>query len=238
MAMKEEVLAVIDMAPSTYNGEDELTKSVSTVEAQANAVVVKNDIDYQAAAEFGRMLKKKSAEVSEFFKPLKDAAHKTHKQICDREKAMLKPIAAAEKVVKAAMGKYAMEKLIEQQRIEEQLRRQAQEESDRLLEQAAALESSGNAQQANAMFANAQMVDAAARNIALERNAPKADGISTTTDWQIVSIDAAQVPVDVSGYVIRPVDESAVMKLIRASKGKVNIPGIKYEAIAKVAIRK
>lgn len=238
MAMKEEVLAVIDMAPSTYNGEDELTKSVSTVEAQANAVVVKNDIDYQAAAEFGRMLKKKSAEVSEFFKPLKDAAHKTHKQICDREKAMLKPIVAAEKVVKAAMGKYAMEKLMEQQRIEEQLRRDAQAESDRLLAQAAALESSGNAQQANAMFANAQMADAAARNIALERKAPKADGISTTTDWQIVSIDAAQVPVDVAGCVIRPVDESAVMKLIRASKGKVNIPGIKYEAIAKVAIRK
>lgn len=238
MAMKEEVLAVIDMAPSTYNGEDELTKSVSTVEAQANAVVVKNDIDYQAAAEFGRMLKKKSAEVSEFFKPLKDAAHKTHKQICDREKAMLKPIAAAEKVVKAAMGKYAMEKLMEQQRLEEQLRRQAQEESDRLLAQAAALESSGKAQQANAMFANAQMADAAARSIALERKAPKADGISTTTDWQIVSIDAAQVPVDVAGCVIRPVDESAVMKLIRASKGTVNIPGIKYQAIAKVAIRK
>ena len=238
MAMKEEVLAVIDLAPSTYNGEDELTRSVSAVEAQANAVVVTNDIEYQEAAEFGRMLKKKSAEVTEFFKPLKDAAHKTHKQICDREKAMLKPITAAEKVLKAAMGKYAMEKLMEQQRLEEQLRQQAQAESDRLLEQAAALESSGDTRQANVMFNNAQMADAAARNIALERNAPKANGISTTTDWQIVSVDASQVPVDLNGYVIRPVDESAVLKLIRASKGKVNIPGIKYQAIAKVAIRK
>ena len=238
MAMKEEVLAVIDLAPSTYNGEDELTRSVSAVEAQANAVIVTNDIEYQEAAEFGRMLKKKSAEVTEFFKPLKDAAHKTHKQICDREKAMLKPITAAEKVLKAAMGKYAMEKLMEQQRLEEQLRQQAQAESDRLLEQAAALESSGDTRQANVMFNNAQMADAAARNIALERNAPKANGISTTTDWQIVSVDASQVPVDLNGYVIRPVDESAVLKLIRASKGKVNIPGIKYQAIAKVAIRK
>ena len=238
MAMKEEVLAVIDLAPSTYNGEDELTRSVSAVEAQANAVIVTNDIEYQEAAEFGRMLKKKSAEVTEFFKPLKDAAHKTHKQICDREKAMLKPITAAEKVLKAAMGKYAMEKLMEQQRLEEQLRQQAQAESDRLLEQAAALESSGDTRQANVMFTNAQMADAAARNIALERNAPKANGISTTTDWQIVSVDASQVPVDLNGYVIRPVDESAVLKLIRASKGKVNIPGIKYQAIAKVAIRK
>lgn len=238
MAIKEEVLAVIDMAPSTYNGEDELTRSVSTVEAQANAVIVTNDVEYQEAAEFGRMLKKKSAEVTEFFKPIKDAAHKTHKQICDREKAMLKPIAAAEKAIKAAMGKYATAKLIEQQQLEAQLRQQAQAESDRLLEQAAALESSGDTRQANVMFTNAQMADAAARNISLERNAPKAGGVSTTTDWVIINIDAAQVPVDINGCVIRPVDEAAVMRLIRAFKGKVVIPGIKYEAIAKVAIRK
>ena len=238
MAMKEEVLAVIDMAPSTYNGEDELTRSVSAVEAKANAVVVSNDIEYQEAAEFGRMLKQKSSEVTEFFKPLKYAAHKTHNQICDREKAMLKPIAAAEKAIKAAMGRYVTDKLIEQQRLEQQLRQQAQAESDRLLAEAAALESNGDTRQANVMFTNAQMADAAARNISLERNAPKAGGVSTTTDWQIISIDAAQVPVDINGCVIRPVDESAVMRLIRASKGKVNIPGIKYQAIAKVAIRK
>ena len=130
------------------------------------------------------------------------------------------------------------EKLMEQQRIEAQLRQQAQAESDRLLEQAAALESAGDTRQANVMFTNAQMADAAARGIALERNAPKANGISTTTDWQIIGIDAAQVPVDINGCVIRPVDEAAVMRLIRASKGKVIIPGIKYQAIAKVAIRK
>ena len=238
MAIKEEVLAVIDVAPSTYNGEDELTRSVSAVEAKAHAVVVTNDKEYQEAAEFGRLLKKKSAEVTEFFKPLKDAAHKTHKQICDRERAMLKPISAAEKAIKAAMGKYATDKLMEQQRLEAQLRQQAQAESDRLLAQAAELESAGNVQQANAMFTNAQMADAAARNIALERSAPKAGGISTTTDWQIIGIDAAQVPVDINGCVIRPVDEAAIMRLIRASKGKVIIPGIKYQAIAKVAIRK
>lgn len=238
MAMKEEVLAVIDMTPNTYNGEDELTRSVSAVEAKANAIVVTNDIEYQKAAEFGRLLKGKSAEVTEFFKPLKDAAHKAHKQICDREKAMLKPISAAEKAVKAAMGKYATEKLMEQQRLEAQLRQQAQEESDRLLEQAAALESAGDTRQASVMFTNAQMADAAARSIALERSAPKAGGISTTTDWQIIGIDAAQVPIDINGCVIRPVDEAAVMRLIRASKGKVIIPGVKYQAIAKVAIRK
>lgn len=238
MAMKEEVLAVIDMAPNTYSGEDELTQSVSAVEAKANAVVVTNDNEYQEAAEFGRMLNQKSAEVHEFFKPLKDAAHKTHKQICDREKTMLKPIAAAEKAIKAAMAKYATDKLGQQRQLEAQLRRQALEESDKLLAQAAALESAGNVVQASALFANAQMADAASRSIALERNAPKADGVSTTTDWVITSIDEAQVPVNAAGVVIRPVDEAAVLKLIRASKGKVEIPGIRYQAIVKVAIRK
>lgn len=238
MAMKEEVLAVIDMAPNTYNGEDELTRSVTAVEAKANAVVVTNDLEYQEAAEFGRMLKQKAADVHEFFKPLKDAAHKTHKQICDREKTMLKPIAAAEKVIKAAMVKYATDKLGAQRELEAQLRQQAQAESDRLLEQAAALESAGNVVQASALFTNAQMADAAARSIALERNAPKADGVSTTTDWVITSIDAANVPVSAAGVVIRPVDEAAVLRLIRASKGKVKIPGIEYQAIVKVAIRK
>lgn len=238
MAMKEEVLAVIDMAPNTYNGEDELTKSVSAVEAKASEIAVTNDMEYQEAAEFGRMLKRKSAEVTEFFKPLKDAAHKTHKQICDREKSMLKPIAAAEKALKAAMAKYATDKLGAQRQLEAQLRQQAQAESDRLLAQAAEFESAGNVVQASAMFKNAQMADAAARSIALERSAPKADGVATTTDWIITSIDEARVPVNASGVVIRPVDEAAVLRLIRASKGKVIIPGIKYQAIAKVAIRK
>ena len=238
MAMREEVLAVIDSGPGSYNGEDELTQSISLVEAEANAVVVTNDTEYQEAAAFGRMLKTKAAEVTEFFKPLKDAAHKTHKQICDREKAMLKPISAAEKAVKAAMGKYAMEKQEKQQRLEEQLRQMAQAESDKLLAKAAELEDAGNAQMANAMLANAQMADASSRSISLERNIPKTKGVSTTTDWQIVAIDEAQVPADVAGYVIRPVDEAAVLRLIRASKGKVNIPGIKYQAITKIAIRK
>ena len=238
MAMKEEVLAVIDMAPNTYNGEDELTRSVTAVEAKANAVAVTNDMEYQEAAEFGRMLKQKAADVHEFFKPLKDAAHKTHKQICDREKKMLKPIAAAENTIKAAMAKYATEKLGQQRQLEAQLRQQAMEESDRLLAQAAELESTGNVVEASAMFRNAQMADTAARSIALERSAPKAAGVTTTTDWVITSIDAAKVPVNTAGVVIRPVDEAAVMRLIRASKGKVEIPGIKYTAIAKVAIRK
>ncbi len=44
----------------------------------------------------------------------------------------------------------------------------------------------------------------------------------------ITSIDLDKVPVTALGVLIRPVDERAVMKLIRDSHGTVNIPGITY----------
>lgn len=55
------------------------------------------------------MLKQKAAEVTEFFKPMKDTAYKAHKAICDREKEMLTPLRNAEKTLKKTMGDYAME---------------------------------------------------------------------------------------------------------------------------------
>lgn len=42
----------------------------------------------------------------------------------------------------------------------------------------------------------------------------------------------------VAGVEIRPVDRSAVMRLIRATKGQVHIPGVVYKEVAKVAFRK
>ena len=64
---------------------------------------------------------------------------------------------------------------------------------------------------------------------------PKAKGVSASKDWEIVSIDSKDVPLAVSGVEIRPVDVAAVMRLIRASKGTIQIPGIVYRAVAKMS---
>ena len=115
----ETVVAVLPKSSSVSPREEELESEVSEIEAMALAVSVQNDEEYEAAGKFGVMLKKKAAEVTEFFKPLKDSAYKAHKAICDREKEMLTPLRKAEMTLKKTMGDYAME--------QERKRREAEE---------------------------------------------------------------------------------------------------------------
>ena len=169
---------------------------------------------------------------------MKKAAHEAHKQICDREKLMLEPLKKAEKIVKKTMGDYAMRK--EQERIaaEEAARKLAQEEADRKLQAAISAEEEGDEIAAEMAMLDAEIADRAARSVVIEDESPKAKGVSYQKDWQIVAISPGNVPVEVNGVVIRPVDEAAVLKLIRASKGTIKIPGVAYEEIAKMSFRR
>lgn len=237
MKRKEEVLAVIDQ-PNRAEGEVELSQAVSEVERQAQSMVIQSDDQYKKAAEFGRTLKQKSAEVVEFFKPMKKAAHDAHKQICDREKTMLTPIANAEKLLKRAMGAYDLMKMQKAREEEQRLRAIAQAEEERLLAEAIRMEEQGEKEMADENFENAQFVADSARSISVQAEAIKAAGVSSTTDWEIASIAPGMVPVEFMGQVIRPVDEKAVLKLIRAHKGNIEIPGIQFKAVQKISFRK
>ena len=119
----ETVVAVLPKSGSVSPREEELESEVSEIEAMALAVSVQNDEEYEAAGKFGVMLKKKAAEVTEFFKPLKDSAYKAHKAICDREKEMLTPLRKAEMTLKKTMGDYAMEQERKRREAEEAARR-------------------------------------------------------------------------------------------------------------------
>ena len=124
--------------------EQQLNREVTDIEFQAESMVILNDEDYTAAGEFGRLLKQKAAEVTSFFKPMKDSAHQAHKAICDREKAMLKPLKNAEAVVKKAMSDYFTEQERKRQEAEAAARRAAEAERERKLQEAAELESAGD----------------------------------------------------------------------------------------------
>ena len=104
--VKETVVAVLPATQS--NGEKELSMSVTAIEFHAESIIIETDNDYKAAAEFGSSLKRKAAEVTAFFKPRKEAANKAHKEVCDREKAMLTPLRNAEKILKDTMGRYSI----------------------------------------------------------------------------------------------------------------------------------
>jgi len=234
--LNEKVIAVL---PDTRAaGERELIRSVTVIEGQAENINIFDDSGYQAAAEFGRELKRKSAEVKAFFKPMKEAANKTHREICQRENDMLAPLKNAEAILKREMGRYRLEQEQRRAEMERQLRQAAQAEAERKLAEAIAAEEHGDYEKSEAALLDAQIIDTASRSASLQIEPPKAVGTNVSKDWEIVSVDEALVPVAVAGIPIRPVDKAAVMRLIRSSKGTVQIPGITYRETVKMSFRK
>ena len=232
----ETVVAVLDN--SHCEVEDGLAEQVTAIEYKAESLVVASDKEYAEAGAFGRMLKEKMAEVTEFFAPMKKTAHEAHKQICDREKKMLSPLKKAEAIIKKSMGEYALKKEEARKKAEEEARRLAREEADRKLAECIAAEKAGDEKTARVAIIDAQMADEAARSITIDSGKPTAEGVSTYVDWEIETVDEETVPVAISGITIRPVDTGAVMRLIRASKGEIVIPGIKYKKVMKTSFRR
>lgn len=236
MNQKESIVAVMpELEPVD---EQQLTQEVTDIEFRAESFVIQTPEDYEAAGEFGKMLKQKAAEVTGFFKPMKDSAYQAHKAVCDREKAMLTPLKNAEKIVKKTMGDYLMEQERIRREAEEAARRAAEEERERKLKEAMALEAAGDKEGAEAAVEEAVVMDEATGYSVPAPVKPKVSGVSTSKDWEITGIDTAKVPVNFNGMELRPVDQAAVMRLIRASKGSIAIPGIAYREVAKMSFRR
>lgn len=229
----------VAVVPDTTKAEEEkLTEQVVSIEGYAGNLVIQDDADYEKAGQFGRELKKKVSEVTNFFKPMKDSAYKAHKEVCDREKAMIAPLRNAEKALKKAMGVYSMKKEEERKAQEKALREAAQREADRKLQEAIDLEKAGKAEEAAEALTEAEVMDTATQYVVPTVAEQKVTGVSTSRDWEIVSIDDSKVPVTLAGTMIRPVDTAAVMRLIRASKGEIQIPGVKFQETKKISFRR
>ena len=219
--VNETVMSVI--GNPTAIDENSLKTETVSLEVRADALKVTNDEEYQDAAEF--------------LKTLKDAAHKAHKEVCDREKLMLDPLTKAESVIKKAVGEYLAEQERKRKAAEERARQAAKAEADRLLAEAAALENEGKTEEATAAMEEAEIIDGATVAVPVASTA-KVKGVSSSKDWEIVGINDAKVPVAIAGTVIRPVDNKAIMRLIRASKGTIQIPGVTYKEVMKISARR
>lgn len=236
--MKQAETLVAQVPQTAPEDEQQLNREVTDIEFQAESLVILNDDDYTDAGEFGKLLKQKAAEVTSFFKPMKDNAYQTHKAICDREKAMLTPLKNAEKAVKKAMGDYFEEQDRKRQEAEKSARRAAEAERERKLQEAAELESAGDKDGAESAMSEALVMDDAARYTVAAPAKPKVSGVSASKDWEITGIDPKTVPMSMAGVELRPVDTAAVMRLIRASKGTIEIPGVTYKQVAKMSFRR
>jgi hypothetical protein len=95
-----------------------------------NGLVVHNQQDYNAAAEFLRDLKTKQKEVEAALEPQCKAAYVAWQTANDQKKKYLSPFTQAEVLVKSLMSNYQMQ----QRQLEEEAYRKAQEEARKLEE--------------------------------------------------------------------------------------------------------
>lgn len=218
--------------------EKELDNEASLVEQQALSVVIHNEDDYKAACEVTKTVKAMQKKVTDYWEPMRVSTKDAYDSVLAHKKEMLAPLESAEKILKGKISDYVIEQERKQREAEAEARRLAQEAAEKSLSEAVAAENSGDAETAEYAMTEAEMMsELATSGMSTQVQKPKADGVSTSRTWKITSIDEEKVPIDINGAIIRPVDKSAIMALIKATKGKIKIPGVKYEESVTVSVR-
>lgn len=221
----------------TKEEENKLGRQVSLIEQKAESVVVDSDDGFAYAGELTKQVKQMQSKVTDYWEPMRKSTYDAYKSVTDHKKEMLDPLASAEKILKKKMGAYTMQKERERREREEELRRQAEAEMNRKLEEAAKAESQGDAFGAEMAMTEAEVMENVATTAVIKPSAPVMKGVSTSKTWKITKVDSATVPTHVQGVEIRPVDEKAVLRLIKATKGAIKIPGITFEEDVTISVR-
>lgn len=171
--------------------------------------------------------------VTDFFKPMKDAAHKAHKAVCDKENETLKPLEAGSAILVKSIVSY--EKACEEKRkaeedrlrIEQQAQAdlEAKQESERLaLDDAIALEEVGDIAGAEAVFANpAPIVRNYVPPPVVPSSVQRVAGIVGKTTWKARITNPNLVPRE---WMV--IDLAALDKHAQNRKEMAVVPGVEF----------
>lgn len=219
------------------NKETLLNEEVSVVESRAAAMMILSDDDFQNASALTKDVKAVQKRVDAYWEPMRESAYTTYKNITDHKKAMLDPLKKAETILKKKMSDYLIEKEKRRKAEEERLRELARKEVEKKLEEAADAEAQGDMASSEYALVEAEVMDDMVATVSVGKTATKADGIIQKKAWKITGIDLSQLPTEFGGVLIRPADESAIMGLIKASKGAISIPGVMFEETVQISVK-
>ena len=164
-------------------------------------------------------------EVRKVFEPMKKKAYAAYKEILNQYKKVEAPIIEAEKYCDRLLAEW----FAEQRRIREEAERKRleairkqKEEEERKLREALEAENAGKKEEAEKIIN--QVIEAKPSEVKTPEK-PKLKGVYSRIDYDFEIVDVTKIPRE---YMIP--DETLIRKVIRASKGKVVIPGIKVIA--------
>lgn len=190
-----------------------------------NEITINNEEENQEAGTFLKQIKPIIKQIKEYWKPLKESAKKAHSELCAKEKEMLQPLEEAETKIKAKMSLYIMEQEEKAKREQEALRKAQSDEALKQLEEAERLKAEGKDLEAQIQEEMAYVMDEV--KTVVEPTIKKQEGISYMTDYEVEIVDSNIVPIYINGMEIRPIDLQAVKRLVKVSKGKIEIKGLR-----------
>ena len=214
-----------------------LVGQINALVEQAHEMTVETDDDVALATDITRGIKQVAKTVKDYFEPMRVQTKAAYDAVVSAKKELTDPLDAAEKELKNKMIAYDAEKRRKAAEAEAALRKAALEEAERKRAEALAAQESCDELAAEMAQIDAEALEATAESVSVKTDDAKASGMSRRKAWKIVSVDSAKVPVELNGAVLRPVDEKAVLALIKVTGGNVQIPGVVFEETEILSIR-
>lgn len=210
--------------------DPEMHQTALTTVERARAIVVTDNDSRTQAGEVGVAIAGMYKKVEEWFAPMKRAAAATHKAICNAENGMLNPLAEMKRHLSVQIGSFDQaeerRRKVEEERLQEEARKAAQVEADRLAQETAiadaiALEAEGDKAGADAVLNNPKPQPVYVQPVVVARTTPKTAGVSGREKWTYRITDFAALPDD-----FKMVNDVELGQVVRAMKSKTKIPGV------------
>jgi hypothetical protein len=213
-----------------------LEQRATALASRAKELKVNNQNTYDRAVEHLLTIAALRREIEQHHAPLKKSTYAAWQQAIAAEKKLLEPVVEAERLYKTAIAGYEAE----QRRIEAEARakaeaealRQAEDARERELEEA---ESQGaDAAEIEAMITAPLVVT----RPKVEPVFQQAKGVSVASNWkgEVVSLGALvkAVAAGQASLNLLMANESAINQLARATRGTLQVPGIRFFSQATV----
>ncbi len=207
--------------------EKEVTEKAVALVEQAKGIVILDDEQYAAAAEFLKGIVDLRREIKAVFDPIVDAAHKAHKAATAQRAAALKPVEEAEAIARRAVAKYREEQeAAKAAAIKEEEERRALEQTALEVTAESAI-AAGDLEEAKAIYRDLhQLMKEPSVQVT-----PKVEGVTFREIWRFEITDEKALPREY----LTP-DLKKIGGYVSAMKGESNIPGVRVWAEKVVAV--
>jgi hypothetical protein len=214
----------------------EFEQSALSVRDEAKTLVILDQQTYDAAAAKFNGVCALEKEITRHYAPMKEAAHKAHKAVCDAERQILAPVQDAKRILSRMIGAWDDEQ--EQIRREEQRRLEAEakrrSDEDALAAAIDAEQSGADAEEIEAVLSSPAPIQKVAAAPTYNKQVPTRESWSAEVVSLLTLVKAAAANPAYLCYL--QANETALNGAARAQKNVFSVPGCKA-VVQRIATR-